>query len=63
VSRVAYHNFFDSRVKIKKKLFQKLGFFEYLGMGVGFFEYFGLGVGWIPKTHTHTQFTQNTQLI
>jgi hypothetical protein len=42
-----------------------MGFFEYLGMGMGmgFFEYLGLGVGWIPKTHTQTQFTQNTHLI
>jgi hypothetical protein len=42
-----------------------MGFFEYLGMGlgmgVGFFEYLGVGLG--IKTHTQTQFTQNTHLI
>jgi hypothetical protein len=42
-------------------------FFEYLGMGlgmgVGFFEYLGVGLGVGIKTHTQTQFTQNTHLI
>ena len=44
-----------------------MGFFEYLGMGlgmgVGFFEYLGVGLGLGIKTHTQTQFTQNTHLI
>ncbi len=44
-----------------------MGFFEYLGMGLGmgvrFFEYLGVGVGLGIKTHTQTQFTQNTHLI
>jgi len=44
-----------------------MGFFEYLGMGlgmgVGFFEYLGAGLGLGIKTHTQTQFTQNTHLI
>jgi len=42
-------------------------FFEYLGMGlgmgVGFFEYLGVGLVMGIKTHTQTQFTQNTHLI
>jgi hypothetical protein len=44
-----------------------MGFFEYLSMGlgtgVGFFEYLGVGLGLGIKTHTQTQFTQNTHLI